>query len=1571
VAIRRVALPSLSLLFVGLFAAASGPPALHVQTCPFGPSGTSEPDGTSQFALSVTPKGSAITQLQSTNGRTSAFTVKNNGTCTDSVNVTTSASGPIAVVSVSPNYFGLLSGASQQVVVTYNVGLPGSGTLTLTANGMVIADTASGSYNVTVAPPYAVAVTPDGTPSATRSANTGGYSETFTVKNVGYYSDTYTGITCGGYVNVTCTGATPGSLTLGSQASQTVTATYSVAGAGTGRLTLSAASANASDGAWYAVPVTPVSGAPLVDQAPYNYTKQDYGLCAVACFAAVYGQSTVPYFSFDTPRSVTLAYNSDRVNPKPFVLVNVTPDLTYGQTPTEYRLQVTVKWDGVNPTFVTFLNGDQTLRFTYPGSAPVRLGAQFDASTYATNVYAMDILVSAYYASTNTLLTTDVATKLVVVNETNAPIAGGWTLAGIQRLYLQSDSAALITEGDGSAVYFAHVPSVYVSPGGEFSKLILSNLSGTNGWARIYLDSSKAVFDNTGKMVQLRDRFNNMTTVSYDGGGRVVKITDPANLADTLGYGTNGLASIKDPGSPSRTTTVTVDASRHLTAITDPDNVSTSFVFDANLLLSKLIDRRGDTTQFAYDNVSRKLTSVTSPPIQVYGVGTVTTTETQQPWQLVGVPATSTATTPAAAPLVDTVRARVVDPRGYATFYQVDPFGAITRIDDAARRTTTFARDTNSNVVRDGMPSGHVVRRAWSGANLTQVWDSTTGRTITYAYESVWNQLAQISGEADSLWNYWSVGHLDSTIAATRATGPTKRLTKFTYDTFGRQVTATDPANHADTTYYDATVWKNTDSTRAGGRRVAYTYDGHGRTATMLTPRGDVTALKYDLVNRQDSVIGPIADTTIFIYDQLFLTQVRDAIHQTYQFGVNALGWVASRTDPAGKQDQYQYDQNGNLRQWTNRRGQVIAWDPYDAVSRPTTVAADTKQTRLAYDVQDRFVVDSNAESIDTVRFDVAGRVTSQIGIRAGTRYELASHSNVRDLRDTLRTVSPWADTIAYHYNRSVALDTLRDLAGGRTAILYDRHLLDSLITLPNGLSVTRQYPATHTTSQVMYNNGTVTTAIGAKYDYDTLGLVSDRHNLASNDTIINTGRDYGHDALGRLTRYGDYTLSPPTHCEPYDPNDGWVCWGGGKTYSTQEFYSYDKVGNRTDLNAGIAAGNRLVNFNGDSLVYDDDGNLIKRIRNGQEIQRLHWNSLGQLVAVWTSGQDSVSFGYDGLGRRIAKRKAAGTTRAIYDGDELFAEVDSATGNRLAEYTYFPWIDNPHSVRVGGPTGAMYYYAQDFPGNVTGLTNSSGTLVNQYRYKPFGADAGSTESVTNSLRFAGRQYDPETGLYYMRARYYDPQLGRFASEDPIGLIGGVNGYEFAGSNPVNSNDPSGLCPCFAAAVPLAPEAAALIGIGLTATGVFLSQNFDRLQQFALNSWKWLSALKIWAWIATGHQPPRDPEPPERRVPPPSWIKPRPGGNSNPPSGGGSGEGGGGGFGGAEGGWGGMGLTSMDIQSSWVSCYPAASASVSVGDITVVGDASGDGLSSGGTTYPAGVRLDCDDGGSIWVSVFKN
>jgi RHS repeat-associated protein len=142
-----------------------------------------------------------------------------------------------------------------------------------------------------------------------------------------------------------------------------------------------------------------------------------------------------------------------------------------------------------------------------------------------------------------------------------------------------------------------------------------------------------------------------------------------------------------------------------------------------------------------------------------------------------------------------------------------------------------------------------------------------------------------------------------------------------------------------------------------------------------------------------------------------------------------------------------------------------------------------------------------------------------------------------------------------------------------------------------------------------------------------------------------------------------------------------------------------------------------------------------------------------------------------------------------WDDDQVVAERDGS-GIIVAEYAFYPGLDQPHSVTTSAGTFVM---ARETPGNVIGLMPQSSNAVSaQYAYKPFGEMVRNDQTVTNSLRFQSRPYDSETGLYYFRARYYDPELGRFISEDPIGPEAGVNAYAFEGNNPINRADPSGL-----------------------------------------------------------------------------------------------------------------------------------------------------------------------------------
>lgn len=137
-------------------------------------------------------------------------------------------------------------------------------------------------------------------------------------------------------------------------------------------------------------------------------------------------------------------------------------------------------------------------------------------------------------------------------------------------------------------------------------------------------------------------------------------------------------------------------------------------------------------------------------------------------------------------------------------------------------------------------------------------------------------------------------------------------------------------------------------------------------------------------------------------------------------------------------------------------------------------------------------------------------------------------------------------------------------------------------------------------------------------------------------------------------------------------------------------------------------------------------------------------------------------------------------------------ELDGA-GNPVREYAYYPGIDQPNAMRRVSD-GAVFRYTQEQPGHVSGLVGAGNVVVNTYAYTPWGEPIATQEQVEQPLRYAAREYDKETGLYFVRARYFDPRQGRFVSEDPIGLEGGINPYAYAANDPSNLIDPTGLRP---------------------------------------------------------------------------------------------------------------------------------------------------------------------------------
>lgn len=248
--------------------------------------------------------------------------------------------------------------------------------------------------------------------------------------------------------------------------------------------------------------------------------------------------------------------------------------------------------------------------------------------------------------------------------------------------------------------------------------------------------------------------------------------------------------------------------------------------------------------------------------------------------------------------------------------------------------------------------------------------------------------------------------------------------------------------------------------------------------------------------------------------------------------------------------------------------------------------------------------------------------------------------------------------------------------------------------------------------------------------------------------------------------------------------------------------YGYDSIGRFTAQTGSYASqtlpaassganafddNNRQTQYNGQTLSYDANGNLT-----GDGTRTYVWNSRNQLTQIQQGGNTLASYQYDALGRRISKTEAGTTTGYLYDGADAVQETQGATINPLLTGL---GIDQRYA---RNDSGGRTYFLTDHLGSTRALTDATGNVVNRYDYTAYGQTSQTGSGFSNPYQYTGRERDV-TGLYYYRARYYQPDMGRFISEDSYGFAAGDNNfYAYALGNPISYNDPSGHLVWFAA-----------------------------------------------------------------------------------------------------------------------------------------------------------------------------
>jgi len=294
--------------------------------------------------------------------------------------------------------------------------------------------------------------------------------------------------------------------------------------------------------------------------------------------------------------------------------------------------------------------------------------------------------------------------------------------------------------------------------------------------------------------------------------------------------------------------------------------------------------------------------------------------------------------------------------------------------------------------------------------------------------------------------------------------------------------------------------------------------------------------------------------------------------------------------------------------------------------------------------------------------------------------------------------------------------------------------------------------------------------------------------------------RRYEYDPAGELVRTLDKLRGETRYS--YQANGQLRSRDTGLILSSEEF-RYDAAGNRLDFNARQFArvtDNRITKWRNCEYRYDAWGNLIEKFSGPATEQRFEYDCENRLVRAetWTNGKlkRTAEYRYDSLGRRIAKTaEAQGSQeqkRFMWQGLRLLSE-HSPERETLYFYESYSYSPLARVDQVEGAGQKVYYFHNDQIGTPLELTDSEGEIVWQVTYRSWGVIESTTVNEINQpLRFPGQYFDDETGLHYNTFRYYDPEVARFTTQDPIGLLGGTNLYGYA-PNSTGWLDPLGWC----------------------------------------------------------------------------------------------------------------------------------------------------------------------------------
>ena len=949
-------------------------------------------------------------------------------------------------------------------------------------------------------------------------------------------------------------------------------------------------------------------------------------------------------------------------------------------------------------------------------------------------------------------------------------------------------------------------------------------------------------FDDEGRLVATVDAFGNRQSFAHDLGGRAETVTDKLGHVRVLQYDADGNV-VREVGKRGQVVTRVFDGDGRKTSETDARGATTRFAYDGagrldtitndvggqraqtydarNNLLSDT-DYAGNETTHTYDGANNRLTTTDARGQEVTRTfdnrgNKLTETDhegnvrrwtyTPEGWVATDAqPARSlrrftydangrklTETRPwtnGAGDVEDLVWRYGYDANGRLTTV-TDPLGGVTRTTydqagskltetDPLGRTTRLAYDAAGQLVRKTWPSGAFEEYEWDAEGRRTAVTGRDGDTTRTRYDADGNVVRidypdgsfvtrtydarnQLVRETDALGNAkeneWDA--LGRLVLTRDALGDE---TRFEHDAAGNLVTTTPPDGEPTRREYDA-ARNVTRIVYADDRDERFEYDSRDNKTLWVDVNGHPTRYAYDGANQLVRVTDAAGGETVHAYDELGnRVATTDANGHTTRFVYDALGRKLSTIRPGGESDVTEYDAAGQLARYVDFDGVVTTatWNA-DGEALTRSFPGDVERvTRQASGRRTRF---ADARGVETWAYDARGRVSEHTNA-AGDVF-----AYTYDVNGDITSRETPAGEVRYAYDAAQRLATVTDPDGGVTRYTYNEAGSVASVSRANGAVTTYTYDVRQRLTELVTRDDQGALLAGYRY---TLGPAGERLRVVE----LHRPRlvDYTYDALYRLV-------------EERIEDDG-----AARTIA----YAYDAVGNRSrrsdsvdgDVVYAYDDNDQLVQAGGARFDYNARGDLVSIQAGGGEVDYTY-DPRGRLVSV-DDGATELGYTYDANGNRVTRTVDDDVTRYAFDTNYPFAQVVRTTDgddNELATYVYGHDLLSQHAA------GVAHYFAYDGQLSTRQLLDAGGAVATTFDYDAFGGELARAGEVDTPFRYGGEYTDANSGFVYLRARWYDPQSGRFMRTDPdpgrLFEPATLHRYTYALNDPVLRGDPSG------------------------------------------------------------------------------------------------------------------------------------------------------------------------------------